>query len=586
MVEINVNAIPTELKNANRWILWRKEGDKKPPVDTQGRKIDVTKPENWLTFDEAIKALSTGVGDGIGFVLGDGFAGIDLDDCLDEGGNPKQWAKGLIRLLSPTYCEVSPSGKGVKLFFKTDVNINKRKGGVEIYASERYFTVTGAKLEYVPSALAHVDGEVIENIMKKLELIYIASQIEDNTYGEDLQALFKGLPEAYAKYDNDESRADLGFLAKVIIHCGLKTEEELDFLFRLSGLYRPKWDDIHSSDGLTYGQMTIRKALQSNKDNNVHVQVLNLAEFLDYAKSLGNVEWLVEGLIPQGGVCLVSGRPKRGKSTLARQLLTAIALEQPALALDKQVKQTPVVITAGEDYPQLVASQLLQLGVTPTTPIAVATTVLPNSWKQLLEKVEGKAVLLDPANIILGIKDVNDYSEVYDRLSEVREFAKERGITLILTWHDRKPSKDDSAYALDHVLGSTALTGAVDVIANLTKPQGGAPTLRKLVCASRLAGEDSLELDYCDGVYKLTNSGGLSALALEVFEFLSNNPGVTQNVIRQALHRSGGAISNALMELRNAGRAFYDVVNSRLVWYPMQLEVVGPIRTSTTSTVV
>jgi putative DNA primase/helicase len=61
-----------------------------------------------------------------------------------------------------------------------------------------------------------------------------------------------------------QSEADLAL-------CNLGTAaggnaDQLDKLFRLSGLYRPKWDERHSSDGQTYGQMTIAKALSGRDD--------------------------------------------------------------------------------------------------------------------------------------------------------------------------------------------------------------------------------------------------------------------------------------------------------------------------------
>jgi primase-polymerase (primpol)-like protein len=51
--------------------------------------------------------------DGVGFVLGDGWAGIDLDHCRDDDGQiiDAAWMP-LARLTC--YVEVSPSGHGPK----------------------------------------------------------------------------------------------------------------------------------------------------------------------------------------------------------------------------------------------------------------------------------------------------------------------------------------------------------------------------------------------------------------------------------------------------------------------------------------
>jgi hypothetical protein len=47
---------------------------------------------------------------------GDPFAGVDLDDCLDEDGN-FLWGEDVVNHFD-SYCEISPSGLGVKLFIR------------------------------------------------------------------------------------------------------------------------------------------------------------------------------------------------------------------------------------------------------------------------------------------------------------------------------------------------------------------------------------------------------------------------------------------------------------------------------------
>jgi putative DNA primase/helicase len=37
----------------------------------------------------------------------------------------------------------------------------------------------------------------------------------------------------------------------------------MDSMFRESGLMRDKWDKVHSSDGSTYGELTIANAIRS-----------------------------------------------------------------------------------------------------------------------------------------------------------------------------------------------------------------------------------------------------------------------------------------------------------------------------------
>ena len=48
-----------------------------------------------------------------------------------------------------------------------------------------------------------------------------------------------------------------------------KDPAQIDRIFRLSGLMRGKWDERHSSDGRTYGEMTIAKAIEFENLNYV-----------------------------------------------------------------------------------------------------------------------------------------------------------------------------------------------------------------------------------------------------------------------------------------------------------------------------
>ena len=78
-------------------------------------------PDNstWATFDRSVAACGQRRDlSGIGFVFSaeDGFCGVDLDNSIDpETGKLKPWASQLAARLN-SYTEISPSGKGVKIF--------------------------------------------------------------------------------------------------------------------------------------------------------------------------------------------------------------------------------------------------------------------------------------------------------------------------------------------------------------------------------------------------------------------------------------------------------------------------------------
>lgn len=151
---VQLENIPQDLRSIPRWVLWRSVNRTKPdgtsvwakmPMTVDARPASSTDPKTWTTFDDVCDALIMGGYDGIGLVLGDDVQGIDLDDCRDpDTGKLTELAEEVLDKVEG-YAEVSPSGTGIKLFSRTNLDSSrtKKEVGVELYCSGRYFTVTG-----------------------------------------------------------------------------------------------------------------------------------------------------------------------------------------------------------------------------------------------------------------------------------------------------------------------------------------------------------------------------------------------------------------------------------------------------------
>lgn len=145
--------IPISLKKIPRWVLWRyvEVGDgsnrrwAKLPVQSTGSSASSVDAETWADFLHVQEAYQSGRFDGIGFVFdgSDSIVGIDLDDCLSDSGL-NEFAQAFVNGVKG-YCEVSPSGTGVKLFTKAKLQVAHvdHSKGLEVYPRGRYFTVTG-----------------------------------------------------------------------------------------------------------------------------------------------------------------------------------------------------------------------------------------------------------------------------------------------------------------------------------------------------------------------------------------------------------------------------------------------------------
>ncbi len=150
-----VENIPQALKAIPQWIVWNWQwnGKKwnKPPLRLDGSGARVNEVKSAYSFEDVSKVADSF--DGVGFILeGSSIIGVDIDNCRNSvTGELTQFATDVINQLD-TYCEVSPSGEGVKLLIRTTENgIERLNGyrckndrvGLEVYCRGRYFTITG-----------------------------------------------------------------------------------------------------------------------------------------------------------------------------------------------------------------------------------------------------------------------------------------------------------------------------------------------------------------------------------------------------------------------------------------------------------
>jgi hypothetical protein len=162
--------VPKDLQEGKRFVCWRLENrngkPRKVPVNPHtGKEAKADDPATWSTLAGAVafhqmhwKELQ---GVGRMFDPADGMIGVDFDDCLDDHGNfiPGHVAAEWLPRLN-SYCEISPGGRGVKVWLKARLDLDGKTGrrdakqGVEIYRERRYFTLTG---RWLPQFSADVE---------------------------------------------------------------------------------------------------------------------------------------------------------------------------------------------------------------------------------------------------------------------------------------------------------------------------------------------------------------------------------------------------------------------------------------------
>ena len=148
---MNLDRIPAELRSERRFVVARIEMvngrlTKVPYCAVEpSRKASSTDPATWADFETARRAVANDPRLVMGFVLGGGFVGIDLDHCV-VNGEIEPWAAEIIAALN-SYSELSVSGTGVHIICRgTLPGSGRRKGRIEMYDAARFFVMTGAAL--------------------------------------------------------------------------------------------------------------------------------------------------------------------------------------------------------------------------------------------------------------------------------------------------------------------------------------------------------------------------------------------------------------------------------------------------------
>ena len=319
-------SIPDALFSYEQWVGWKKEPVEdritKIPINPHtGKSAGSTKPDTWGSVHDAARAQWRHQLDGIGFVFSstDPFIGIDIDDCV-VGGKIDDFALAHIKSFN-SYTEFSPSGKGIHIFVEGTMpeGDGRRRNGIEMYGSGRYFTVTGDHVAGSPltinqnqeaiNALYVTLTPIQQQEVKKSQAMGLRSSLaerdvagwrslgveaneaatskyvprkrtdaevlkmaRDAGNGAKFTKLWNG-EVAAAGGDSSWSAADMS-LCILLAGPTQGDVEQMDRLFRQSGLFTKslnskrgnKWDQPRNRTS-TYGRDTIDKAIMFRNDH-------------------------------------------------------------------------------------------------------------------------------------------------------------------------------------------------------------------------------------------------------------------------------------------------------------------------------
>jgi hypothetical protein len=259
----NFDLIPTDMRTYNQWVVWKledREGTKPTKVlycPHTGRKAATDNPATWATFEQAVECAraQNEVYNGVGFVFteNDPFAGIDLDDPYEKNpdgtlkhADPEAVLRVQLKIydMFDSYTEKSPSGTGLHIICRGHTPNGRRRGGIELYSSGRFFTMTGdvyrdapiQELQTLTSTLWHeLGGKVNEythggDLVEKLTDAEVIEKASSAVNGEKFLSLHAGEFSNYPS-QSEADQAYMNFLAFYSQH-----RNQLMRMFRASPL--------------------------------------------------------------------------------------------------------------------------------------------------------------------------------------------------------------------------------------------------------------------------------------------------------------------------------------------------------------
>ena len=286
---VDIKNIPAKLKSDCRFCVWKFEKrsgqkTKMPYNPANGDRARINDLRTFADFKTTLMAYAMGGYDGIGIAVGSGIGAFDIDHCIREDGTLNDTAAAVLSIFPTAYVEKSPSGKGLRGFFgvpedfvydKTVYYINNRSKGLEVYmpgATNRFVTVTGDvyRTGEIPNDETAMTT-LLDSLMKRNKQVQntqlrhhsyldddaVIAHAEEANNGDKFKRLFAGDWEDL--YDS-QSDADMALLSILAFWCGCD-EEQMDRIFRTSGLMRDKWDRRQA--GTTYGAISIRNTVNT-----------------------------------------------------------------------------------------------------------------------------------------------------------------------------------------------------------------------------------------------------------------------------------------------------------------------------------
>jgi hypothetical protein len=287
-----------------------------------------------------------------------------------------------------------------------------------------------------------------------------------------------------SEHNGDHSAADLALCNLIAQHTD--DPEQVDRIFRRSGLMRDKWDERRGSR--TYGEMTVEKALdgdgnrQETRDTEHKPSAskgrrVNPWKTGDWGDELMDrtfpePRWAIEGLLPEG-VTLLAGTKSIGKSWFALNAGISVAEGSPAFG-KIPVRQGKVLYLSLEDGDRLLQTRLHILLDGDRSRLAkksfaprYTSDLLGHGFESGLEGwmndfPDTRLVVVDLlANIFLPQEKKSEYFVMYHAVSRLCKTADKLHVSMLVLHHTNTRNEAELNDPFDAIMGGQGIKACV-----------------------------------------------------------------------------------------------------------------------------
>jgi AAA domain len=299
------------------------------------------------------------------------------------------------------------------------------------------------------------------------------------------------------------------------------------------------------------------KAVATKNGQEAHGFMFTAMEDL-LAEPPESVAYLVEGMLPSGGVSLWGAKPKVGKSVAVRNL--ALCVARGEAFLERACHRGAVVVLALEEKRAEVANHFRNMGGTNEL-IHVHVGAAPGTSKEGMAALANAIALFQPVLVIadpvlklVRVRDSSDYAELTRELEPVIELARRTGCHIAVTHHLGKMTREGG----DDVLGSTAIFGAVDTLVLFRRRKDNLRVLQTIQRYGTDLGETVIPMDDTGRIglgsaVSEMKQAEARAKVREVLEKLGDGESLDLPAIREQTEMERTPVYRAVQELLDAG---------------------------------